>query len=332
MFRVLLFISLAASLHADDALQRFAYEKAEMGLPFRITLYAPDAAAAKAAADAAFERIAQLNGVFSDYDSDSELSRLSRTSGTDRFVPVTTDLWNVLERAQALALRTDGAFDITIGPLVSLWRRARQKKELPGADIIAEMKERVGWHNLLLDPATKSAKLLVPDMRLDVAAIAKGYAIDAAAKLLRERGVTRSLVAGGGDMMAGDPPPGQPGWKIEVAPLDAPDSPAAEVVLLRNSAIATSGDIFQRVEIGGVRYSHIVDQQTGLGLTDHSLVTILAPDCTTADSLSTAVSALRPRLGLKLVEETPGIAARIVRKPADRVEVRTSARWPEQAR
>jgi thiamine biosynthesis lipoprotein len=322
----------AVTLHAESPLQRFLYEKAEMGLPFRVTLYAADEATAKAGADAAFERIAQLNSVFSDYDPDSELSRLSRTSGGDRFVPVTTDLWNVLERAQVLARRTDGAFDITVGPLVNLWRNARRKHALPSAESIAEMKARVGWQNLVLDPATKSAKLLVPEMRLDVAAIAKGYAIDAAVKVLRARGLAHVLVGGSGDMMAGDPPPGQPGWKIEVAALDAPDAPPSEVVLLNNSAIATSGDFFQHVEINGVRYSHIVDPHTGVGLTDHSLVTILGPDGTTADGLGTAVSAVGPERGLKLIEETPGVAARIVRKPGGQIELRRSARWPASPR
>jgi len=318
-------------LPAAEPLQRFLYEKAEMGLPFRITLYAPDEKTAKEATDAAYARIAQLNSVLSDYDPDSELSRLSRTSGEGRFVPVTTDLWHVLERAQTLAQRTDGAFDITVGPLVNLWRHARRKQELPSKESIAEMKARVGWKNLVLDPKTKSAKLLVPEMRLDVAAIAKGYAIDAAVKVLRERGIASCLVTGSGDMMAGDPPPGQPGWKIEVAPLDVPGAPPSEVVLLRNSAIATSGDLIQRVEIGGVRYSHIVDPHTGIGLTDHSLVTILGPDCTTADGLGTAVSSLGPERGLKLIEETPGVAARIVRQPGERIEIHYSPRWKAQA-
>lgn len=331
--RLALCTALAAlPLHAAEPLQRFLYEKAEMGLPFRITLYAPDEKTAKEATDAAFARIAQLNRILSDYDPDSELSRLSRTSGEGRFVPVTTDLWNVLERAQTLAQRTDGAFDVTVGPLVNLWRRARRKQELPSKELIAEMKARVGWKSLVLDPQTKSAKLLVPEMRLDVAAIAKGYAVDAAVKVLRERGIASCLVGGSGDMMAGDPPPGQPGWKIEVAPLDVPDAPPSEVVLLNNSAIATSGDLVQRVEIGGKRYSHIVDPHTGIGLTDHSLVTILGPDCTTADGLGTAVSSLGPERGLKLIEDTPGIAARIVRQPGEKIELHYSPRWKAQAR
>ncbi len=322
----------AVTLRAEEPLQRFLYEKAEMGLPFRITLYAPDEKTAKEATDAAYARIAQLNSVFSDYDPDSELSRLSRTSGENRFVPVTTDLWNVLERAQVLAQKTDGGFDITAGPLINLWRRARRKQELPSAELIAEMKARVGWKNLVLDPATKSAKLLVPEMRLDVAAIAKGYAIDAAVKVLREHGIRSCLVGGSGDMMAVDPPPGQPGWKIEVAQLDSPDAPPPETVLLCRNAIATSGDFFQHVEIGGVRYSHIVDPRTGVGLTDHSLITVLGPDCTTADGLGTAVSVSGPERGMALVEETPNVAARVVRRPGEKIEIRYSARWKELAR
>ena len=96
------------------------------------------------------------------------------------------------------------------------------------------------------------------------------------------------------------------------------------------SAIATSGDMFQHVEINGVRYSHIVDPHTGVGLTDHSLVTILGPDCTTADKLGTAVSVLGPTRGLKLIEDTTGVSARVVRKPKDTVEVQYSPGWKAQ--
>ena len=318
---------LLLTARASD-LQRFAFEKAEMGLPFRITLYASDEAVAKAAADAAFARIAVLNSVFSDYDSDSELSRLSRTAGLGKAVTVSRDLWMVIERAQALAVRTEGAFDITVGPLVNVWRRARRKQELPSAELIAEMSARVGFKNVRLDAAARTVELLVPGMRLDCGAIAKGYAVDEALAVLKSRGIARALVAGSGDMAAGDAPPDAPGWRIEVAALDVAGAPPAQVVHLANRAVATSGDVFQRVEIGGRRYSHIVDPRTGTGLTDHSLVTVLAPDCMTADGLATAVSVLGPERGLRLIEETPGTAARIARKPGEKIEFTQSSRWP----
>ena len=299
-----------------------------MGVPFRITLYAPDEPSAKVAAEAAFERIALLNAVFSDYDPDSELSRLSRSSGQGRAVPVSRELWRVLEAAQALAEQTEGAFDVTCGPLVNVWRRARRKGELPAEALLAEMKARVGWRKMRLDPAAQTVELTVEEMRLDCGALAKGCAVDAALALLKARGIASALVAGSGDLAASGPPPGQPGWKIEVATLDGPGAPQPQVVLLRENAIATSGDAFQRLEIGGRRYSHIVDPRTGLGLTDHSLVSVLAPDCGTADRLATAVSVLGPERGLVFIEQTPGTAVRIVRQPGEKVEVLTSRDWP----
>ena len=311
----------------EENLSRYEFTQPQMGLPFRIVLYARDENAARQAARAGFGRIKQLNDIFSDYDSDSELSRLSQTSGQQKKVPLSPDLWKVLERAQQLARTTDGAFDITVGPVVNLWRKARREKKFPDAQKLAAARARVGYKNLLLDPRNHSAELLVPDMRLDLGAIAKGYAVDEALKVLRTNDVTRALVAGGGDMAAGDAPPGQRGWRIEVAPLDVLNAPPARFVWLRNAGLATSGDLFQHLEIDGRRYSHIVDPHTGIGLTDHSLVTVIAPDGVTADGLSTAVSVLGPERGIQLVEATRGAAVHIVRMPSGKIEQRESARF-----
>ena len=310
--------------------ERFVFEKAEMGVPFRITLYAENQDAAKKASDAAFQRVEVLNSIFSDYEYDSELSRLSRTSGENRAVSVSSELWKLLEQSQHFAERSGGAFDITIGPSVNLWRRSRRKRELPSAELRAEMHARTGYKFLQLDPKGKTALLAKPDMRLDLGGIAKGYAADAALAELKKHGVTRALVAASGDMAASEPPPGQGGWRVEVAAFDSAEAsnlPPRQIVLLQNHAIATSGDVYQHVEIGGVRYSHILDPRTGVGLTDHSLVSIICRDGATADALATTVSVLGPQKGLKLVEETPGAAARIVRKPGEKIEVVESKRW-----
>ena len=299
---------------------RFEYTQPQMGLPFRIVLYAGNKPSADAAAAAAFARIAELNSILSDYDTDSELSRLSQTVGQGKAVRVGDDLWRVLERAQQLAQETDGAFDITCGPVVSLWRKARREKALPDPAKLAEASRAVGHEKLRLHAREHTAELLAPYMRLDLGAIAKGYAIDEAAKVLRAHGIRSALVSGSGDMVASDAPPGARGWRIELAPLDAQGAPPTEFVLLRNRALATSGDFFQHVEIKGARYSHIVDPRTGVGLTDHSLVVVLAQDCFTADSLSTAVSVLGPERGMKLAE-SKGACVRVVRQPVARVEV-----------
>jgi thiamine biosynthesis lipoprotein len=309
------------------ALTRYEYQQPQMGLPFRIVFYAGDEKQAKSAADAAFSRIAVLNDILSDYDADSELSRLSRTSGQGRAVPVGPDLWFVLQRAQDLAERSDGAFDVTVGPYVNLWRKARRELKLPDPARLELARRSVGYTHVRLNPRRKTVELLAPDMRLDLGGIAKGYAVDEALKVLRQLGVTRALVAGGGDMAAGDPPPGRKGWRIELAPLDATNAPPARFVLLSHAALATSGDLFQRLEIDGKRYSHIVDPHTGIGLTDHSLVTVIAPDCITADSLTKVVSVLGPERGLRFIEATRAVAARVVRRPAEQIELHESLRF-----
>ena len=125
-------------------------------------------------------------------------------------------------------------------------------------------------------------------------------------------------------MAAGAPPPGKPGWEIELPPLDVTNAPPVRFVLLKHAGLATSGDLFQRLEINGKRYSHIVDPRTGIGLTDHSLVTIIARDATTADGLSKVVSVLGAARGFPIVHAKHA-EARVVRKPADKIEEQETA-------
>jgi thiamine biosynthesis lipoprotein len=298
-----------------------------MAMPFRIVLYATNEVAASDAAHAAFARIRELNLVFSDYEDVSELTRLSKMAGQGRAVELSEDLWRVLSLAEDMSRRSDGAFDVTIGPVVQLWRRARRQRELPAPERLAEARAAVGWQKLVLDRKARTAELLAPRMRLDLGGIAKGYALDAALAVLRTNGIRRALVSGGGDMALGDPPPDRPGWRIEVPRLNLTNAPPEQFVLLANAGLATSGDLYQRVIIAGVRYSHIVDPRTGIGLTDHSQVTVIARDATTADALATTVSVLGPEQGLELVESTCGAAVQILRQPESDVEARTSRRW-----
>ena len=318
--------SLAAAEQPE--LARYSYNQVQMGIAFRITLYAADEATANTAADAAFARIDQLNSILSDYDPRSELSQLSSTAGSGKTVPVSDPLWFMLKRSQHLARQTDGAFDITVGPLIKLWRRARRMKAMPSPERLAEARQAVGYRHLELDKERQAATLHRPGMRLDLGGIAVGYAVDEALKVLQQHGIRRTMVDGSGDIGLGDPPPGEQGWTIGVAPLD-PEGPPSVYVSLANYAITTSGDAFQYVEIDGKRYSHIVDPKTGLGLSRRSAVTVIAPDCTTADSLATAVSVLGPEAGLKLVEATPGAAAIIVVAADGRPQKHVSRRLVE---
>jgi FAD:protein FMN transferase len=311
----------------DGALERHEASQLHMGVTFKLVFYAPDHETANLAAEAAFARVAELNKVMSDYDPESELSRLSATAGTGRAVPISADLMQVLAHSQDMAQRTNGAFDVTVGPLVRLWRRARRMKEMPSDKRLAEALAATGFQHLELDRERGTAKLLQPSMQLDLGGIGQGYAADEALKVLRRHCITRALVDASGDIALGDPPPGKSGWRIGVMPLDKPDGAPSRYLLLANMGVSTSGDAFQYVELGGKRYSHIVDPRTGLGLTDRTSVTVIAPDATTADSLDTAVSVLGPEAGLKLIEAAPGTAALIVRHKDNGQEVFKSPEW-----
>lgn len=329
---VWLVISGTAAVEADTpTLQRFERTGVEMAVPVRLVFYAPDAHAANRAAEAALAKIHQLNAVFSDYDPESELRRLSDGSPVGCDVPVSDALFDVLAQAQQLAERTDGAFDVTIGPVVRLWRRARRRRQFPDAQNLAEARQLVGYHMIHLDHARRTARLAKPGMKLDLGGIAKGYAVAAALEVLAEHGIDRALVEAGGDIGLGGPPPGESGWRIGVARLTN-DGPPSLYLRLANVAVATSGDACQFVEINGRRYSHLVDPRTGLGLTDRSTVTVIAPNSTLADALSSTVSILGPDKGLELIDATPGAAAIILRKPNETLEVFESSRWKELAR
>ena len=214
-------------------------------------------------------------------------------------------------QAEELSRKSDGAFDVTVGPVVQLWRHARRTQELPDPKEFAAARAKVGYEKVKLDAAKKTVQLTTPGMQLDLGGIAKGYAADEALKLLREKfGITSALVAAAGDIACGDPPPGKDAWTIDIAPIAKSQKPRS--LHLANAAVSTSGDLEQFVVIGGVRYSHVLDPHTGLGLTGRRSVTVIAPNGTTADSMTKAVSVLDPEKALKLVENTPGAAAYIV--------------------
>jgi len=310
----------------EPALTRHAFEHDAMGATFRIVLYGADEPSAKAAADAGFDRIHALNAVLSDYDRASELSKLSDTAGSGRWVRVSDDLWKVMRSSHELSVKSGGAFDITVGPVVQLWRWARRNRQMPSAERLAAATSAVGYEKIEYDEAKQSVKLTAPNMRLDVGAIGKGYACAEAMNLLKERGFNRAMIDCGSSTVVGDAPPGRKGWRIGIASLNPRETPPSKYVVLANGGVCTSGDAWQFIELDGQRYSHIVDPKTGLGLTDHSSVTVVTPQGILADGISTAISVLGPQKGLEFVEQFKGAAAFIVRKPGDEIEIYESKR------
>lgn len=308
---------------------RVGDSKRAMGVPWTITLYAPTAAAGREALAAAFAEVARLDATLSDYDPASELSRLSAAAPTPAPVPVGPELWGVLERAVFFRDATAGAFDPTVGPLTTLWRQARRTRRMPPVEKLALALKAVGPDALELDAGRRAVRLPRPGARLDLGGIAMGYTADRVLRLLRDRGVDAVLIDASGDVAAAGRPPGASGWRVAVAGLEAAGEPTATVTLV-DAAVTTSGDAFQAVEIDGVRYSHIVDPRTGLGVVGPAAVTVIAGDCTTADALATAASVLGPRRGAALIDGFPGSAARFLWTADGRLHESTTPTWPAQ--
>ena len=283
----LLFLASFAS-----AAQRFEAVEPHMGTLVRIQLYAASQPQAEAAFRAAFARIARLDAALSDYRPDSELNRLSRAPAGDP-VPVSADLFAVLNAAQEFAAQSNGAFDVTLGPLTHLWREARSRQRIPDPAEVRAALALCGYRKLHLDAARRTATLDQPGMQLDVGGIGKGYAAGEALTVIQRLGIRSALVAVSGDLAIGDPPPGTRGWRIGAGD-------PRRVRILANTAVSTSGDSEQHLDAGGVRYSHIIDPATGMGLTRAPVVTVIARRAVEADALATAISFLGETRGREL--------------------------------
>ncbi len=284
-----------------------------MGVDARIVVYAPDKTTAENACAAAFARIADLDSMMSDYRQNSELMKLCAHSGGPATV-VSSDLFLVLKRSQEFAKLTDGLFDITAGPLIQIWRKARKTHTHPSAQQIAQAKQKVGWKFLQLVESSHTARLMKEDMKLDLGAIAKGFADDEGQAVLKKFGIKSALIEMGGDIVVSDPPPGTKGWTIEVP--NAGLKGKADEMLFANCAISSSGDTEQFVVLDGKKYSHVVNPKTGYALTEGVQSTVIARDGLTSDPLSTATTLVSSRTRARLLKHFLGSReyVRVVKK------------------
>ena len=300
----------AQPLQEPTELTRFTLVEYHMGIDARLVVYATDKLVAEKACEAAFKRIAELDGIMSDYRPKSELMLLcAKPRGTA--VKVSNDLYRVLERSLVISRQTGGAFDVTVGPFVQLWRKARKEGKLPDPNLIQAAKNLVGYRKVKLDSKAHTVTLSQDGMKLDLGGIAKGYASDEALKVLRKNGIKSALIEMGGDLVLGDAPPKTKGWTVSI-----PNNNSQEL-LLRNCAISSSGDTEQFVVIDGKRYSHVVDPTTGQGLTMRLQATIIAKDGLTTDPLSTALTLLDERNRYRLLQRYPRAKAFIKNASAD---------------
>jgi len=244
----------------------------------------------------------EVNRLMSTYIKDSEISRFNQYAGDDWF-PLSPELAGVLEQALEVSRQSNGAFDITVGPLVNLWGFGPDKRpeKIPGDQEIARVKEFTGYNKLVLQLDGPALKKLSPQVYCDLSGIAKGYGVDRVAAYLGSLGLTDYLVEIGGEVNArGGKPDGQP-WRLGIA------SPAGgglqKALYLENKAMATSGDYHNYFEEDGVRYSHLIDPVTGKPIT-HKLasVTVIHSSCSMADALATAIDVLGPQKGYEFAQ------------------------------
>ncbi|MBI2969694.1 MAG: FAD:protein FMN transferase [Gammaproteobacteria bacterium] len=265
--------------------------------------------------DLVFDALDEVDRRMSTFIEESELSQLNRNSSMD-WVPVSRELFSVLERAMQASRLSGGAFDVTVGPLVNLWGfgPAENSRRIPANAEIAAVLARTGYTRLVLDEQRLAVRKARPDLYIDLSGIAKGYGADVVADSLSARGVKNFMVEVGGEIRAAGRNERGQVWRLGIETPGAGRRSVKRVIDLRDSGMATSGDYRNYFERDGVRYSHIIDPADGRPIR-HRLasVTVVHPSATCADALATALLVLGPEKGVALAEREKLAALFIIR-------------------
>lgn len=303
---------LYAGVHGGQASEPVFLRQTDscMGTKWHIALYADETESANTALALAWHEIHAIDRCLTNYSADSELNQFCQSGPHEDFIQVSEHLATVLLAATTVSRQSDGYFDVTIGPVANLWRRARAKHQLPSPARLAEAMKSVDYRFIEFGDTERQARVTQPGVRIDLGGIAKGYAVDRALAILHDAGIRAALVNGGGDLASFGKTPEADGWMVEVAGLG--DTGANRKLILRDAALATSGDAWQYLEVAGTRYSHIIDPKTGIGSTRRLAVSVIAPTCIQADSLASALSVMPVVDGVELVSSLHGVSALIV--------------------
>ena len=288
-------------------------ERLMMGATVSITVLAESRAAGAAHLTAAFDRLSLLERAMSATLPDSELSRVNARAARAP-VEVSERLFRAIGAGVAWHERTGGAFDITVSPLLALWRRSAQANRLPTRAELAAARGLLGADGIELDAGRRSVRFPAEGMRIHLGGLGKGFCADEVAALLRERGVRNAIIRVAGDIYTLGRRRGGLPWRVGVQDPRQPDSPEAMLTVLELSdmAVSTSGNYQRFVTIDGRRYSHIIDPRTGLAADDVPGVTVIGETTLSTDILGTALSVLGVSDGLRLIESLPGVEAMFV--------------------
>ncbi len=311
-------LSLAAvfslSLVAQPPLQHFHQTHPAMGTIFAIDLNVPDQATAQQDMDLAFDEIDRLEGLLSNYRPSSELSRISREAGS---APVVTDpeTFHFLDRSFYWSRVSDGAFDITVGPLLRAWGFFFHQGRIPSQAELNALRDKIGWRHVALDPETRTVFFTNHQaMELDPGSIGKGFAVDSVVRLLRQHGVISAFIsAGGSTLYAIGTVPGTAGWPVDIPDPRAPGKIATSI-LLKDTSLSTGACTEKFFIKNGHRYCHIFDPRTMRPVEGMLQSTVIDQSATDSDALSTVVFVLDPSASRRLLASMPGTQALIFRQ------------------
>jgi thiamine biosynthesis lipoprotein len=297
----------AAPAHARRGeLHHYEATRLSMACVYAIELYGPDAQNLPSVVNDAFDEVDRIDRLMSHYKADSPLSRINREAGRHA-VPVEPELFDFIADAMRYTRQSDGAFDITVGRLMKAWGFFRGEGRMPSAGELADARRVVGAAHVLLDAQAKTIRFDKPGVELDLGGIAKGYAVDRAAGVLRARGISSALIsAGGSTIYALGAPPGREGWDIAIQdPIDTRKE--ARTVQLKDRALSVAGSSEKAFEFEGVRYSHIMDPRSGRPVQGMLSVAVLASSGTQGDALDDAFFVLGPTRSPKYSKQWPGV-------------------------
>jgi thiamine biosynthesis lipoprotein len=295
-----------SGLRIPRQLSRYEGSRVSMACVYAIEAYGPDAAALPKIVDEAFDEVDRIDRLMSNYRPESPLSRINREAA-DHAVAVDPELFDFLAESQRYSRESDGAFDVTVGPLMKVWGFFEGEGHLPSDAALLAARRLVGHAHVVLDPASKTVRFDAAGVELDLGGIAKGYAVDRVVRLLGRRGVAAALVsAGGSTIYASGSPPGHAAWDVRIQdPRDARKT--ALTVQLKDRALSIAGSSERFFEADGVRYSHIMDPRSGRPVQGVLSVAVLAATGTAGDALDDALFVLGVEGSRAYRRRLPGI-------------------------
>ena len=301
---------------------KFTFQRPKMGSPFIITVFTDDSLTLLPIIEKAYSRVDTLNQIFSDYLDSSEINTVCQK--VHIWQPISKDLFHLLKISADAYKMTNGCFDITVGQVVKVWRKARKAKQMPNDAELQGALRKTGFKKIEIDDKSSQIRFNTEGVLLDFGGIVKGFAAQEVVDILTKNGFPYCLVDAGGDLVARQKPRfGQAkseGWKIGISLPNSDKKLMIQLLSIENQSVATSGDTYQFFEHNGKRYSHIVNPKTGLGVTHQRNVTVIAPDGTTADWLATACSILPIRKALRLIKKYPHTALLILENKKGKIK------------